>query len=64
VSAYDREHGHFAYFTLTRIVNKAIDQFIPVKEQIESDVQWLRLVHLELFQTLALPTHRRLKLTS
>ncbi len=63
MSPYDRERGHFADFTLTRIV-KAIDQFIPVKEQIESDAQWLRLVHLELFQTLSLPTHRRLKLTS
>ncbi len=63
MSAYDRERGQFADFTLTRIV-KAIDQFAPVKEQIESDVKWLRLVHLELFQTLALPTHRRLKLTS
>ena len=47
--AYDRERGRFADFALTRIVKaKAIDQPIPVEEQIESDVQWARLVHIEL----------------
>ncbi len=47
--AYDRERARFADFALTRIVKaKAIDQPIPVEEQIESDVQWARLVHIEL----------------
>ncbi|MDO8771041.1 MAG: WYL domain-containing protein, partial [Burkholderiaceae bacterium] len=47
--AYDRERGRFADFALTRIVKaKAIDQPIPVEEQIESDVQWARIVHIEL----------------
>lgn len=47
--AYDRERGRFADFALTRIVKaKAIEQPIPVEEQIESDVQWARLVHIEL----------------
>jgi WYL domain len=47
--AYDREKGRFADFALTRIVKaKAIDQPIAVEEQIESDVQWARIVHIEL----------------
>ena len=47
--AYDRERGRFADFALTRIVKaKALDLPIPVEEQIESDVQWARLVHIEL----------------
>lgn len=47
--AFDRELGRFADFALTRIVNaKAVDQSIPVEEQIESDVQWARIVHIEL----------------
>lgn len=47
--AYDRERGRFADFALTRIVKaKAIDQPIPVEEQIESDFQWARIVHIEL----------------
>jgi hypothetical protein len=47
--AYDRERARFADFALTRIVKaKAIDHPIPVEEQIESDVQWARLVHIEL----------------
>ncbi len=47
--AYDRERGRFADFALTRIVKaKAIDQPIPVDEQIESDAQWARFVHIEL----------------
>ena len=47
--AYDRERGRFADFALTRIVKaKAIDLPIPVEEQIESDVQWARIVHIEL----------------
>ena len=29
-------------------LNVAIDQPMPVEEQIESDVQWARLVHIEL----------------
>ena len=47
--AYDREKGRFADFALTRIVKaKAVDQTIPAEEQIESDVQWARIVHIEL----------------
>ncbi len=47
--AYDRERGRFADFALTRIVKaKAIDLPIPIEEQIESDVQWARIVHIEL----------------
>ena len=47
--AYDRERGRFADFALTRIVKaKSIEQAIPVEEQIESDVQWARIVHVEL----------------
>jgi predicted DNA-binding transcriptional regulator YafY len=47
--AYDRERARFADFALTRIVKaKSIDHPIPVEEQIESDVQWARLVHIEL----------------
>jgi hypothetical protein len=47
--AYDRDKGRFADFSLTRIMAaKAIDQPIPAEEQIESDVQWARIVHIEL----------------
>jgi len=47
--AYDPERVRFADFALPRIVKaKAIDQPIPVEEQIESDLQWERLVHIEL----------------
>lgn len=47
--AYDRERGRFADFALTRIAKaKSIDQPIPAEEQIESDVQWARIVHIEL----------------
>jgi WYL domain len=47
--AYDRDRGRFADFALTRIVRaKALDQPIPDKEQIESDMQWARIVHVEL----------------
>ena len=47
--AYDRERGRFADFALTRIVKaKAINEPIPVEEQIEADVQWVRFVHIEL----------------
>ena len=47
--AYDRERGRFADFALTRIVKaKSTDQPIPAEEQIESDVQWARIVHIEL----------------
>lgn len=49
VRAYDRERGRFADFALTRIVKaKALDLPIPIEEQIESDVQWARIVHIEL----------------
>lgn len=47
--AYDRERDRFVDFALTRIVKaKALDLPIPVEEQIESDVQWSRIVHIEL----------------
>lgn len=47
--AYDRERRRFADFALTRIVKaKSIDQPIPTEEQIDSDVQWARLVQIEL----------------
>ena len=47
--ACDRERGRFADFALTRIVKaKALDLPIPVEEQIESDVQWAPIVHIEL----------------
>jgi hypothetical protein len=47
--AYDREKDRFADFALTRIIKaKALDSPIPVEEQIESDVQWARIVHIEL----------------
>lgn len=47
--AFDRERGRFADFALTRIVKaKALDDPIPECEQIESDIQWARVVHLEL----------------
>jgi hypothetical protein len=47
--AFDRDRGRFADFALTRIVKaKALDESIPDGEQIESDIQWSRIVHLEL----------------
>jgi len=47
--AYDRDRGRFADFALTRIVKaEAVGQSIPSDQQIESDVQWARIVHLEL----------------
>lgn len=47
--AYDREKDRFADFALTRIVKaKTLDSPIPVEEQIESEVQWARIVHIEL----------------
>lgn len=47
--AYDRQKSRFADFALTRIVKaKSLDLPIPVGEQIESDVQWVRIVHIEL----------------
>lgn len=47
--AYDRDRGRFADFVLTRIVKaKMIDQPIPIEQQLESDAQWARVVHIEL----------------
>ena len=47
--AYDRDRSRFADFALTRIVKaKALGLTIPVEEQIESDIQWARIVHIEL----------------
>lgn len=47
--AYDCDRHRFADFALTRIVKaQALDQSIPSEHQLESDVQWARIVHLEL----------------
>lgn len=47
--AYDRERERFADFALTQIVKaKDLDLSIPVEAQIKSDIQWARIVHLEL----------------
>ena len=47
--AYDRDRGRFSDFVLTRITHaEGIDLPIPTDEQIESDTQWARIVHLEL----------------
>ena len=47
--AYDQDRERFADFALTRIVKaKGIERSIPPEQQIEADVQWARIVHLEL----------------
>ncbi len=47
--AYDCERERFADFSITRIVKaKPVDIDIPLNQRIESDVQWARVVHLEL----------------
>ena len=47
--AFDQEKKRFADFVLTRIAKaKALGESIPEEQQIEADVQWVRMVHLEL----------------
>ena len=47
--AYDCERERFADFSITRIVKaKPVDVDIPLNQRIEADVQWARVVHLEL----------------
>ena len=47
--AHDCEKKRFADFVLTRIVKaKPLNEDIPYDQQIEADVQWARVVHLEL----------------
>ena len=47
--AYDQDKKRFADFVLTRIVRaKPLGENIPEDQQIESDIQWARVVHLEL----------------
>ena len=47
--AYDCERERFADFSITRIVKaKPVDVHIPLNHRIEADVQWARVVHLEL----------------
>ena len=47
--AYDRARERFADFSLTRIVKaKSLNEPIPEAEQIEADVQWARIVRLEM----------------
>ena len=47
--AYDCERERFADFSITRIVKaKPLDIDIPLNQRIESDVQWARVVRLEL----------------
>ena len=47
--AYDCERERFADFSITRIVKaKPLDIDIPLNQRIEADVQWARVVRLEL----------------
>ena len=47
--AYDCERERFADFSITRIVKaKPVDIDIPLNQRIEADVQWARVVRLEL----------------
>ena len=47
--AYDCERERFADFSITRIVKaKPLEIDIPLNQRIEADVQWARVVHLEL----------------
>ena len=47
--AFDCERERFADFSITRIVKaKPVDIDIPLNQRIEADVQWARVVHLEL----------------
>ncbi len=47
--AYDCERERFADFSITRIVKaKPLNADIPLNQRIEADVQWARVVHLEL----------------
>jgi hypothetical protein len=47
--AYDCERERFADFSITRIVKaKPLENDIPLNQRIEADVQWARVVRLEL----------------
>ena len=47
--AYDQQKKRFADFVLTRIAKaKPLGEDIPEDQQIEADIQWARVVHLEL----------------
>lgn len=47
--AYDADKSRFADFSITRIVDaKALDVDIPIDQRLESDIQWMRVVRLEL----------------
>jgi predicted DNA-binding transcriptional regulator YafY len=47
--AYDCERERFADFSITRIVKaKPLEIDIPLNQRIEDDVQWARVVRLEL----------------
>jgi hypothetical protein len=47
--AYECERERFADFSITRIVKaKPLDTGIPLSQRIEADVQWARVVRLEL----------------
>ena len=47
--AYDCERNRFADFSITRIVKaKSLEIDIPFNQRIEADVQWARVVRLEL----------------
>jgi hypothetical protein len=47
--AYDCERDRFADFSITRIAKaKPIDQDIPLSQRLDADIQWTRVVRLEL----------------
>jgi predicted DNA-binding transcriptional regulator YafY len=47
--AYDAGKNRFADFSITRIVDaKALDVDIPIDQRLEADIQWMRVVRLEL----------------
>jgi hypothetical protein len=47
--AYDCEKDRFADFSITRVVDaKLLDTDIPLSQRLESDIQWMRVVRLEL----------------
>lgn len=47
--AYDQDKKRFADFVLTRVTKaKPLGEDIPEEQQIEADIQWARVVHLEL----------------
>jgi hypothetical protein len=47
--AYDTDKNRFADFSITRIVDaKSLDMDIPLPQRLEADIQWMRVVSLEL----------------